>query len=206
MKLASVNIGKLEPFSTKSGQTGIFKHPQQGAVRVTTLGLEADRIADTKNHGGPDQAVYVYGVPDYDWWTEELGDHLPPGIFGENLTVSGFESAKACVGDRLLIGDVVLEVTSPRIPCVTLAARMGHPDFVKRFLKANRPGVYCRVIAPGQIAEDMEVDYQPFDEPQIPVIDMVVGHKNPSDEIMRQYLKAPIHHKLREDYEAKLAG
>ena len=205
MKLASVNTGSLQPFNTKSGQTGIFKDPRSGPVMIGELGLEGDRIADKDNHGGVDQAVYVYGVPDYDWWTEELGEHLPPGTFGENLTMSGFESAQACIGDRFVIGDVVLEITSPRIPCVTLAARMGHPDFVKRFLKAARPGVYCRVITPGPVSAGDEVEYLPYDEPRIAVTDEMVGYKHPSPELMRRYLQTPVHHKLRTRYEAELA-
>ena len=119
-------------------------------MRVTTLGLANDAICDVKHHGGVDQAVYVYGQADYDWWTAELGHELEPGTFGENLTVSKLESATLAVGDRLHLAEVVLEVTSPRIPCVTLAARMGDPAFAKRFRQAA-PGVYCRVIREGDV-------------------------------------------------------
>ena len=103
------------------------------------MGLESDTICDTENHGGVDQAVYVYGVPDYDWWAEALAKPLQPGTFGENLTVSDLESAGLQVGDRLEVGTVVLEVTSPRVPCVTLAARMEDPTFVKRFRAGGAP-------------------------------------------------------------------
>jgi MOSC domain-containing protein YiiM len=87
--------------------------------------------------------VYVYGTPDYAWWSETLGRELAPGTFGENLTVSGLESAGLRIGDRLQIGTVGCRVTAPRIPCVTLAVRMEDPAFVKRFRQAERPGVYC---------------------------------------------------------------
>ena len=70
----------------------------------------------------------------------ELGAELEPGTFGENLTIAGLESAAAWVGDRLRIGDVLLEVTAPRIPCHILARRMDDPQFVKRFRAAERPG------------------------------------------------------------------
>ena len=56
---------------------------------------------DTKNHGGPDQAVYVYGGADYAWWSAELEQELAPGTFGENLTISDLESAPLAIGDRL---------------------------------------------------------------------------------------------------------
>lgn len=58
------------------------------------------------------------------WWSFEKGQTLLPGTFGENLTISELESASFCVGDRLKVGAVTLEITAPRIPCATLAARM----------------------------------------------------------------------------------
>ena len=51
---------------------------------------------------------------------------------------------------------------APRIPCVTLAARMGDPTFVKRFRRAERPGVYCRVITPGAVNAGDPVTLLPF--------------------------------------------
>ncbi len=135
MKLISVNIGQEQKIlkGKSSDITGIFKNPVAGRTELTRTGLAGDSIVDTKNHGGVDQAVYIYTAPDYRWWSKELGKDLSPGTFGENLTVSGLESALLHVGDRLLIGSVILEVTAPRIPCGTLAARMGDPQFVKRF-------------------------------------------------------------------------
>jgi MOSC domain-containing protein YiiM len=67
-----------------------------------------------------------------------------PGAFGENLTIGTLESALFRIGDRLHIGEVILEVTAPRIPCDTFATRMGDPTFIKRFRKAGRPELYCR--------------------------------------------------------------
>jgi MOSC domain-containing protein YiiM len=62
--------------------------------------------------------------------------------------------------------DVVLEVTAPRIPCVTLARRMDDPAFPKLFRAAERPGVYCRVLCDGAIQVGDTVHYEPVvDEP-----------------------------------------
>ncbi len=151
MRLVSVNIGQEQALShaKASGKTGIYKRHISTPVPVTAAGLQGDVICDTKNHGGVDQAVYVYGVPDYQWWSQELGHDVAPGTFGENLTVTDLESAEVSIGDRLRIGPVVLEVTAPRIPCVTLARRMDDPAFLKRFRAAERPGVYCRVLREG---------------------------------------------------------
>ena len=53
------------------------------------------------------------------------------GNIWRDLTITGLESAHANIGDQYEIGDVLLEVTSPRIPCATLAARMDDRGFVK---------------------------------------------------------------------------
>jgi MOSC domain-containing protein YiiM len=208
MKIISVNVGRAQSIKSgkSSGMTGIFKRPADGPVVVTALGLAGDAICDTENHGGVDQAVYVYGVPDYDWWSAELGQTLMPGTFGENITLSDLESTGLSIGDRLHFDQVVLEVTSPRIPCVTLAARMGDPAFVKRFRHAERPGVYCRVIREGNVAPGELVRLESCSGPTISVIEMFHDfYTNEWDEAkIRRYLAAPIAVRDRLDHEARL--
>jgi MOSC domain-containing protein YiiM len=204
MKILSVNTGKAEPIAVKSGQSGIFKRPRQGRVAIGPLGLEGDVIIDTQNHGGPDQAVYLYGQPDYEFWENELGRELAPGLFGENLTVSGLESARMMVGDRLRIGKVLLEITSPRNPCMTFARVMGEEDWVKRFTDAQRPGVYARVIETGDVGAGDAAELIPFQGEKIPVTELTTDYRKPSPERMRWLLKAPLHTELREKYERAL--
>ncbi len=208
MQLISVNIGQERSIQQgkESGKTGIYKQPVSGPVQVTKLGLPGDAIVDTENHGGVDQALYLYTTPDYEWWSAELGRELKPGTFGENLTVNEIESAKLSIGDRLHIGEVILEVTSPRIPCVTLAARMEDPTFVKRFRHAERPGLYCRVIQEGTIQAGETVIYEPYTQPTILAIEMFRNFYKPrkDEATLRRFLAAPIHYKDREEKEAQL--
>lgn len=142
MTLLSVNVGSARPMAEAkvNGATGIYKVPVAGDVMVNTLGLDGDAVCDTENHGGAGQAVYVYGTADYDWWSAKLGAPLEPGMFGENLTVAGLASADYNIGDRLRIGDVLLEISAPRIPCHVLAKRMDDAHFVKRFPGGRAPG------------------------------------------------------------------
>ena len=93
---------------------------------------------------------------------EDARPAIAPGTFGDNLTISGITSADLAIGDRLIAGDVVLEVTAPRIPCGTLAARMDDPGFVKAYRDAARPGAYCRVIKEGEVRAGMDVIHQPY--------------------------------------------
>ena len=73
MRLLSVNIGRPEHIPGHTAPTGIVKRPVSGPVEIGPLGLPGDAVMDTKNHGGFDQAVYLYGQPDYDWWAIPKG-------------------------------------------------------------------------------------------------------------------------------------
>lgn len=206
MNLISINIGKPQPIDSKSGKTGIFKQPVAQPVDVHTLGLDGDVICDTEHHGGVDQAVYIFTVSDYNWWSQELQDTLVPGTFGENLLIEGFDSADCLVGDQFHIGKVVLEVTSPRIPCATIAARMDDKLFPKKFMAAERPGVYCRVLQTGTIETGMEIVHRSYEGERVPIIEhfrSFFGDK-PDTETARRYLSTPIHYKMREELEARL--
>lgn len=209
MQLISVNIGKARAIhgAKTSGRTGIYKLPVSEPVRITRDGLPGDAICDTENHGGVDQAVYVFGTPDYAWWSRELAQDLAPGTFGENLTISELESATFSIGDRLHIGEVILEVTAPRIPCGTLAARMGDSTFVKRFRYAERPGLYCRVIHEGHIQSGDKVTFEPFAGETITAIEMFRAfyEKQLDEATLRRHLAAPIAIRDRVEKERKLA-
>jgi MOSC domain-containing protein YiiM len=208
LRLVSVNVGRERPIAhaKPSDKTGIFKEPADGPVRIKKMGLAGDTISDTENHGGVDQSVYVFGVPDYEWWSEELGRELAPGTFGENLTVTGLASAGARIGDRLHFGTVVLEVTAPRIPCVTLAARMGDPAFLKRFRRAERPGLYCRVLREGEVRAGDAVEYEPYEGETISAVEMFRDFfdQEPDEATLHRHLAAPIAVRARVHKERQL--
>jgi MOSC domain-containing protein YiiM len=208
MQLLSSNIGSVRTIGNAnvSGQTGIYKLPVAGAVQVTADGLADDAIVDTKNHGGPDQAVYIYGGADYAWWTGELGRELAPGTFGENVTISELESAPLAIGDRLHIGAVTLEVTAPRIPCWKLAQRMGDPGFVKRFRAAERPGAYCRVVCAGELRAGEPVTVVPYAGERVTVAEVFRDYYEPARDpaTIRRFLAAPLAERARTDKERQL--
>jgi MOSC domain-containing protein YiiM len=196
MHILSINIGAVRTIGNAnvSGQTGIHKLPVAGPVQVTADGLAHDAIADTRNHGGPDQAVYVYGGADYARWSAELGLELAPGTFGENLTISDLESAALVIGDRLHVGGVILEVTAPRIPCWKLAQRMGDPGFVKRFRAAERPGAYCRVVRAGELRAGEPVTLAPYAGERVTVAEIFRDYYEPARDpaAIRRFLAAPL--------------
>ncbi|RDI96127.1 MOSC domain-containing protein [Meiothermus sp. QL-1] len=193
MRLCSIQLAH-----TKGLPTSIHKTPVAEA-RATFWGLEGDYIADSEHHGGPDQAVYVYSQADYDYWAEELGEALAPGSFGENLVFSSFGPPPLRIGDRFRIGEVVLEVSAPRIPCATLAARMGDPGFVRRFRQARRPGFYARVLAEGWLRPGQPIEKIPAPAhwPTVEGLFQLWYDPAPSPEQLRAAMAAPLAARFR---------
>jgi MOSC domain-containing protein YiiM len=209
MRVASVNIGKPREMNLggRTITTGIFKRATLGAVHVGPLGLTGDAVVNEKVHGGPDQAVYVFGSEDYEWFSYRLGRSLEPGTFGDNLTIDGLASADFAVGDRLAVGDaVVLEVTAPRTPCNTLAQRIGHAQFAKHFREAERPGLYCRVIAEGDVRIGDPVSLQRREGDRVTIVELFRAHydKQTPKAALRRFLSAPVAERIRKQKQEQL--
>lgn len=201
MQILSVNIGQARELNVgpKTVTTGLFKLPVDGPQELTPLGLAGDVICSSQHHGGPDQAVYVYTAPDYAWWGGTLGRDIAPGTFGENLTLSDLESAEMVIGDRLVLDEVTLEVTAPRIPCAAFAARMEDSGFVKRFRLAERPGFYCRVLRTGRVRAGERVHYLPATRPGVTIRDVYRDHYEPelTETAIQRFLDAPLAERAR---------
>ncbi|WLW52826.1 MOSC domain-containing protein [Streptomyces sp. YU58] len=175
MRLLSVNLGRATavPYTDNpEGVTGIDKRPVEGPVRVAApgpkgiggSGLAGDAVCKKQHHGGDDQAVYVMAREDLDDWEGELGRTLANGAFGENLTTEGLDVSGALIGERWRIGsEVVLEISSGRIPCVTFQGHLGEKRWVKRFTQKGAPGAYLRVIEPGEVraGDPVEIVHRP---------------------------------------------
>lgn len=152
----SVAVPTTLNFDGKQISTGIFKKPVVGRVNVESSNLDGDRQADLTVHGGPQKAVYAYPIEHYGFWRSELArPALEVAQFGENLTVEGAPDDAVIVGARYGLGDVILRVTQPRIPCYKLGARLNDARFPQRFWEAGRLGYYLAVERTGQIEAGM---------------------------------------------------
>lgn len=153
MRLVSVNVsmGREVSWNGRTVVTGIFKAPVPGRVRVMKTQVDGDRQADRTVHGGEHKAVYAYALEHYRWWAAQLGRDLPPGMFGENLTVEGLVDEQVCVGDLYQVGSTVLEAVQPRLPCFKLGLRFGDGQMVGSFARSGRWGIYFRVEQEGEL-------------------------------------------------------
>jgi MOSC domain-containing protein YiiM len=200
IRIDSVNAGRIAPIDTASGRSAIHKHAIEGPVMVTRDGLIGDEIGNRGDHGGADQAIYCYCADDLAHFEGLLERHLPPGMFGENLTLSGVTTADVAIGDRLTNGRTVLEVTSPRTPCATFAAHMREPRIVKWFAQSLRTGFYTRVITEGTVKAGETLDFIPFAGDRVPVTEMMRWYLEGSDAdpaLRRRLLAAPINERWR---------
>ena len=209
MRLISINSGRKQTLLNKGrGEiTGIYKSPLQGSVEIKTLGIEDDFIGSPKHHGGPDQALYIYGEADYDWWTKEIGREMLPGMFGENLTISGLEGAGFNIGDYLHIAEVTLQVTAPRIPCGTFASRMEDSQWVKKFTAAERPGFYVRVLQEGNLTAGQEVRVEKYVNETLPLLEVYRAHYDKEGRdaaLLQRHLASPLSSRMRDKYEGEL--
>ncbi len=156
-RLVSVNIAHQPAQGRASGpaeRTGIDKRPADGRVGVRggeDPGVDGDLVADRKNHGGVDQAVYAYAREDAEWWAAELGRAVPPGAFGENFTTEGLDVTGAVIGELWAVGDALFEVSAPRIPCATFQRFWDVPHLQRRFTEHGASGAYLRVARPGSV-------------------------------------------------------
>ena len=83
---------------------------------------------------------------------------------------------------------------------------MEDPIFLKRFRRAERPGLYCRVIREGYVRVGDTVSYECYQGDTVSAIEMFRDFFDPevSERAIRRYLDAPIAIRDREAKERRL--
>jgi MOSC domain-containing protein YiiM len=130
--------------STSKG--GMPKLPVDEA-RVTRDGVGDDWQLNRKYHGGCDRAVCLFSTELYDWLADQHGIKLHPGYVGENFTTTGLDLQLLKPGDRLRVGECVIEITKVRVPCRSL--NQWDPKLLKVIV--GHSGWLARVIQPAVV-------------------------------------------------------
>lgn len=162
LRLLSLNTGLVRPLQVggRSVPSGIVKRPREGPLAVRPLGLEGDEQADPSVHGGLSKALYAYPSEHHAFWqtvraqagVAGWGEAVPPGLFGENLTIAGLLENQVWIGDVLRFPDCDLAVSEPRFPCAKFDAVMGFPHAARLMTQSAWCGWYLAVRVPGTIA------------------------------------------------------
>ncbi|HJP88643.1 MAG TPA: methyltransferase domain-containing protein [Candidatus Limnocylindrales bacterium] len=103
-----------------NGNDGGVPKPPIGRSYLRKLGVDNDRQADRKHHGGPLQAVCLHSIEAQDRIRAD-GHQAFPGAYGDNLTLLGIDWASLASGNRLEIGapgeGPLLQLTEDATPC-----------------------------------------------------------------------------------------
>lgn len=154
MKVVSTNIGELKKINWKGNDvvTGIYKTPVEYPIFLSMHGVKKDNVKDTKHHGGIDKACYLYSTSHYKLWQEKYPKlEFTYGMFGENLSISEMDEAYLYIGDEYQIGEAIIQISQPRIPCYKLGMRFNSDKVVKEFIDENLPGAYVRILKEGYV-------------------------------------------------------
>jgi MOSC domain-containing protein YiiM len=192
-RIVSVNTGREKPASWAGElkRTAIDKRPVSGPVHAGELGLDGDEQADKADHGGPDQALYAYAREDLDWWAARIGRDLRDGMFGENITTAGLDVSGAVIGETWRFGEVVVQVTSPRVPCVVFRNWMDEKGWIKAFRAAGRPGAYLRVCRTGRVAAGDPVEVLSRPSGSYSIADALEAYYQRDVAVIRRLLDVP---------------
>lgn len=135
-----------------SPATGVPKYPRE-AVEVGPEGIAGDYHAGPvnkhKKKGEPEpnhRQITVIAQEVVQELNERLNIDLQPGDLAENFLVTGLgDLTDLQAGDRLRIGEVLLEVTGQNRPCTTIGVY--HPLLVKSI--QGRRGITAVVLVAG---------------------------------------------------------
>ncbi len=140
--------GKVEWIAV-SKQKGTSKIVVKEAF-VNHLGIEGDAHA-----GIGHRQVSLLSMESVKRFTGTHGEIIEPGMFAENLLVSGVDLGKVAPLDTIVVGDVVLEVTQIGKQChgegCTVFKRVGTCIMPKE-------GIFARVRSGGPIREGEKVE------------------------------------------------
>ena len=148
-RLGGVSAGVLLGIATKEKtRAPMVEHP---ALAVGPRGLAGERAHP---------AARAITLLAHEAWRDacrELGATLPWTLRRANLLVRGVELG-GCVGRRLRVGAVLLEVTEDNPPCRVMD--LLHPGLRAALAPGERAGVACRVVEPGEIRVEDVVRFE----------------------------------------------
>jgi MOSC domain-containing protein YiiM len=154
MKIISTNIGKPTKFlwNGKEETTGIYKVPTNQALYLTKNDILSDEISNRLNHKGYNKACYIFSAEQYPYWKSLYPElNWTWGMFGENLTLAGFDEDLVCVGDIYQVGEATVQVSQYREPCYKLGVKFGTQQVIRQFIDHGYGGTYLSILEEGHV-------------------------------------------------------
>lgn len=170
MRLVSLQVGEIKDYG--KFKSAFIKDIYLQNAFINTLDLSENEIADTKNHGGVFKAIFANATSNYKLWEEFLGKKLRYGAMGENLSLSGLDEMSVCVGDIHRLGEVVLQVSEPRSPCVKISKVHQKNDFCAKIFESGLSGWYYRVLKEGKCSINASLEITQKHPAKLSIMDL----------------------------------
>jgi hypothetical protein len=149
--LLQLRTSKMKQMHNLSITTGIYKLPRTERVWCSSTGLESDEH-DLTFHGGLEKAVHQYYPGHYASWRREFpeGQNFDVGSFGENLVSEKMNERNVCVGDKIRVGEALLQVffNAPSYVAHSQMAKLSIQVFGARYR-------HSRCLAPQALVEKL---------------------------------------------------
>jgi MOSC domain-containing protein YiiM len=128
------------------GSPALFREPRPQVNLVEGKGVEGDKKSGTSKG----RQVNLLSERSYTWFERNFGRELTlPGGFGENIVISrDLDLAWLDLGQRITIGDAVVELVTPRAPCAGFTEAV---DGIKVSHFVGHVGWMCAVVKGGTV-------------------------------------------------------
>lgn len=160
-----VRVGKLKTFTQQNEQgemintfeSPLLKKRIKGKVWINHTNIIGDDGIDEKENSF-DKALFAYSKKHYTYWQqkrEPFPFHI--GQMGENLVIDGLNEYNTFIGDTYQLGETIIQVSQPRLPCWRLAYHVNDIHFAKEVKESGHTGWHFRVLKTGYIKEQDEL-------------------------------------------------
>lgn len=187
---------QFSPLPDSRRATAMDKQASDGPLWLGLDGLQGDRIADRRFHGGRDRSLCHYPTQHYHYWSQRfppLRARLGLGAFGENLGSQALDEEQVCIGDLLRWGTALIEISQPRSPCIRLDNRHGVRGLARELSASGRTGWLYRTIEPGTVRPGDTLQLLERPHPQINVAHLwrCFLDQNLTEDNLQQLAKLP---------------
>lgn len=188
-----IRMGKLKRYLLKSEnnckrnmiQSPLIKRKAQGKVWINQMGIINDDGIDERPIRR-DKALFAYSKQNYDHFQQ-----LKSGQMGEHLIICHLDEYNTFIGDLYKVGDALIQVSQPRMPCWRVAFHVGDFNFSKKVIKSLRTGWHFRVMKEGFINtnDTLQLVERPYPEWSVAICNELLYGENPSLKLLYEITK-----------------
>jgi MOSC domain-containing protein YiiM len=182
MLVDALFAGKPQAFGPRQSPSSIIKQAFE-KLHIEIDGAIEDEQGNKKLHGGPEMALHQYSQESYLTLRNKftsIADKLVIGSIGENISAPHMNDCNVFIGDTYRIGSVIIQVNSPRAPCVKINQRYGVQNIDLFISEQGVTGWYYRVIEAGTInvGDEITLEHRLQHTKSIADIMRLVRHKD----------------------------